>query len=168
MIPTFGAAAFIARTARQTRPSGFVACEPFASFSAGSTWGKTAMAGIPSFCASMAASAAASTESRSAPGIAATGTCASRPSCTTSAQMRSFTDGAVSRTRRRAQSVWRRRRRRLVGNGVATDMCGVSLIRIRATCVVLFHFISAGGWSIHSASGAPTKSPVRGPMPGRP
>ena len=55
MTPTSGAASFIARTALQTRPLSLSASRPLASFFAASMKGNTAIAGMPSFCARLAA-----------------------------------------------------------------------------------------------------------------
>ena len=73
------------------------------------------MAGMPRVRASRAASAARATDSRGAPGMEATGTSASAPSCTTMDQIRSAGVRVVSRTSLRTQSAWRSRRRRSAG-----------------------------------------------------
>ena len=77
--------------------------------------GKTAMAGTPRARASRAASAARATDRRGAPGMEATGTSGSRPSCTTIDQIRSDGVSVLSRTRARTHGAWRRRRRRRAG-----------------------------------------------------
>ena len=114
MMPTSGAASFMALIARGMTPPGSAARLPSASFRAPSMWGKMAMAGMPSRRASTAARAQSFTDRRLTPGMEATGTSPS-PSCTTIDQIRSAGVSTVSRTRRRIQSAWRRRRRRRAG-----------------------------------------------------
>ncbi len=72
------------------------------------------MAGMPRSRAWTAALAASAGDSRSTPGMDGTGTLPS-PSCRIMAQIRSEGETAVSRTRRRIQSAWRRRRGRRAG-----------------------------------------------------
>ena len=68
------------------------------------------MQGMVSFAARSAARTMSSTESRSTPGIEATG--ARRPSVTNSGQIRSSVESTLSRTMRRAHSLRRLRRGR--------------------------------------------------------
>ena len=76
---------------------------------------KTAIAGMPSFCACSAARAASPTLNRSTPGIDATGMRDSRPSCTTIAQIRSETSTRFSRVSVRIHGLARSRRARIAG-----------------------------------------------------
>ena len=72
------------------------------------------MQGILSSAARTAARATSSTESRSTPGIEATGCRAFSPSITNTGQIRSSVVSMCSRTMRRAQSARRLRRMRMV------------------------------------------------------
>src|SRR6478609_7397037 len=110
MTPSSGTAFLIARAARQTRLSGLTASEPTGSRRAGSVYGKSATAGMPSFAARSAARTASSSERRSTPGIEAIPCRTRSPSIRNSGQIRSSTVRVVSRTRRRDQSARRLRR----------------------------------------------------------
>jgi hypothetical protein len=70
---------------------------------------------MPSDRASTAALAASATDRRATPGMEGIGSRASAPSWMTTDQIRSAGDRVVSRTSRRVQSAWRRRRSRRAG-----------------------------------------------------
>ena len=112
MTPISGTASLIARVARLIRLSGLRISEPVWSFSASSTFGKVAIAGMPSFAARSASRASRSTDRRVTPGIAATSSCRFSPSTTKTGQIRSSTVSRVSCTSRRDQSALRMRRSR--------------------------------------------------------
>ena len=113
--PRSGHAALTARTARQTRLSGFVASSPSGVFRSASITGKTATAGMPAARASFAASTRRSTDRRETPGMDAIGLDDAWPSCTKSGQIRSAGVSTCSRVRRRDQASRRSRRIRVRG-----------------------------------------------------
>src|SRR6266568_3172007 len=113
--PRSGCAALTARTARQTRFSGFVASSPSGDLRSSGVTGKNATQGMPRLFASPAASTSAGIESRSTPGMEATGARAARSSCTKTGQMKSPGVSTCSATIRRVQSSRRLRRMRTRG-----------------------------------------------------
>src|SRR5262245_49918377 len=115
MTPISGTACLIERMARHTRFAGLTASLAASSRREGSVEGKTAIAGMPSARASSAALTARSTESRSTPGMEATGVRRPTPSIRKIGQMRSELASEVSRTRLRDQPARRFRRIRVAG-----------------------------------------------------
>ena len=114
----------MARIDWHTRLSGLSASLPFSSRRPGSVYGKIAMQGMVSFAARSAARTMSSTESRSTPGIEATG--ARRPSLTNSGQIRSSVESTLSRTMRRAHSLRRLRRGRVARSSAGVALPGAS------------------------------------------
>src|SRR5258707_10057932 len=99
--------------ARHPKLSGWTASLPPWSRRFGSVYGNSARQGIASAAARSASRTASSTDSRSTPGIEATGTRVFTPSTRNSGQIRSYVLSSCSRTRRRDHSALRLRRGRL-------------------------------------------------------
>src|SRR5262245_10097838 len=129
MTPISGTACLMARTARHTRFPGLTASLAASSRKEGSVLGKSASAGMPSARASSAALTARSTESRSTPGMEATGVGRLLPSIRKIGQMRSALARVVSRTRLRDQPA--RRFRRILVAGYPGPFAGSDVARVR-------------------------------------
>ena len=138
--PTPGAAALIAAMARQTRLSGLRASRPSSDLASACVNGKSAMQGMPSPSASFAALPMRSTESRATPGIEGTASSTPVPAQTKSGQIRSFGESHVSRTIRRDQSDWRRRRMRRAGKEAVT-IGFFALAELAEICHVQYHAV---------------------------